>query len=158
MPFEDVFAFIHRKSTRWRLIVDQLSRSSESIRMGSSLDHLIAKRLSLWLRLRTGHVPAWSAVRASGARFPDQRTWPGRCPPGGQPLLCSWADAARAALPPCAARAAQPPSHSSTQAAPAPSVQARPTGTAEPARHKMGRAWSRVPGRRARPQVLYGGD
>jgi len=50
--------------------------------MGSSLDHLIANGYLYGF----GYEPAmWSAVRASRTRFPDQRTWPGRCPPGGHP-------------------------------------------------------------------------
>jgi hypothetical protein len=102
----------------------------KTLRMGSSLDHLIANGYLYGF----GYEPAmWSAVRASRARFPDQRTWPGRCPPGGQPLLCSWADAARAALPPGAARAAQP---SSTNKAPQNAGESPPKPAAPPKREQ----------------------
>ena len=80
----------------------------KTLRMGSSLDHLIAKGYLYGF----GYEPAMCLPGPrSGPLAPDSRTsaWPGWCPPGGQPLLSSWADAARAALPPGAARAAQHP-------------------------------------------------
>ena len=131
--------------------MDQLSGSSENAQNGVKPGPSDRKGLSLWLRLRTGHVPAWSAVRAFGARFPDQRlAW----------LVSAWWPAPTVLLGGRGPRRASPGrragrSTSSTNKAPQNAAESPPKPAAPPRREQrltIPPSWGRAEPPIARPR------